>query len=148
MANSGAWIKRLARVLGLAGEPETPGSAGERVACAYLKSKGFKVLGVNLKCNIGEIDILAMDPDGKTVVVVEVKTREDAPGIDARYDPRRPEERVGRAKQRKLAMLGAWAVKRYGLQKHPVRFDVVGVDLKRDGKHEVRHYVGAFESAW
>jgi putative endonuclease len=152
-----AWIKRLGMVLGLtradvaSGRVEgggSPGNMGERAAAAYLVEKGFKILGVNLKSKIGEIDILAMDPDGKTVVVVEVKTREEAPSTPARYDPTRPEERVGFAKQRKLGLLAAWAVKRYRLHNHPVRFDVVGVDLKPDGNHEVRHYVGAFEARW
>lgn len=139
------WLQGMKKWLGL-GSPElSPGSAGERVAAEYLREKGFRILGVNLKCEIGEIDVLALDPDGKTVVVAEVKTREDAPDMPSRYDPTRPEERVGRAKQKKLALLASWAVRKYRLEKYRVRFDVVGVDLKGDGKHEVRHYVGAFE---
>jgi putative endonuclease len=150
------WLQRVKEWFRGGAGGGTPGGAGERAAAAYLSEKGYRILGVNLKCEIGEIDILALDPDGKTVVVVEVKTRgagssktpekDGMPGEAARYDPTRPEERVGRTKQRKLVLMASWAVRRYRLEKYAVRFDVVGVDLKGDGKHEVRHYVGAFES--
>lgn len=128
---------------------DAPGVRGESLAEKHLVGLGYRVIGRNLACRIGEIDLLAQTPDGRIAVVVEVKTREVDPDQPGTRDRRtRPEARVGRRKQAKLAALADWAVKRYGLRDKPVRFDVIGVDLWKDGRTEVRHHVGAFESPY
>ncbi|MEX0653346.1 MAG: YraN family protein [Phycisphaeraceae bacterium] len=114
------------------------GGRGERVAAKHLKRQGYRVVARNLRCKVGEIDLLAEAPDGRTVVVVEVKA--------GRGGPLPPEVRVGAAKQRKLVSLAVQLVRRHRLHRRPIRFDVIGVDLPARGKPVVRHHVGAFEA--
>jgi len=82
------------------------GETGERLAAGYLRRRGYRIVGRNLRTQIGEIDILALGPRGtprpipgrftlsvigtligrllrrpearRPVVVVEVKTRRTA----------------------------------------------------------------------
>lgn len=51
------------------------GDKGEDVAANYLSGKGYKILRRNFIIWGGQIDIIALDPDTKEVVFVEVKTR-------------------------------------------------------------------------
>ena len=132
--------RRILRFLGI--DP-SPGARGERFAARHLKRQGYRILARNLRGRTGEIDILAQAPDGRTIVVVEVKTSEGA--LDARVAP---ELRVGRDKQRKLAELAMEMTRRLRLTDRPVRFDVIGVSLMPDGKHQARHHPAAFESPW
>lgn len=125
------FLRRLARRAPLS-------CRGERVAARFLKYHGYRILAQNLRNRFGEIDIVAEAPDGDTVVVVEVKS--------GRGGPIPPEVRVNHTKQRRLAALAAQLARRYRLQSHPLRFDVIGVDLPAHGKPSVRHHVGAFES--
>lgn len=116
------------------------GRAGERAAAKYLKSKHYKILSRNLRSRVGEIDILALDPDNQTIVLVEVKSgRESSSSI--------PEHRVTPAKQRKLVSLAADLAKRQQLTSARFRWDVIGVELNSKLKViEIRHVPGAFES--
>ena len=112
------------------------GTRGERVARRHLRRQHYRVLGSNLRFQFGEIDMIAETPDGRTAVIVEVKshTNPDYPG----------EIHVNAAKRRKLESLGRSAIRRYRL-KHPmIRFDVIGVYLPAKGKPVVRHHVSAF----
>lgn len=123
----------------------TPGRRGERAAAQFLRRHGYRILGGNLRLSLGEIDILAEAPDRRTIVLVEVKTREVAmlPADDAL----RPEVHVNSAKQRKLTHLALQLVKDRRLHDRLIRFDVIGVDLPRDGGDPViRHHEGAFEA--
>lgn len=51
------------------------GKIGENVACDYLESKGYELIGRNYRRPLGEIDIICFAPDA-TLVFVEVKTME------------------------------------------------------------------------
>ncbi len=103
-----------------------------------LKRKGYRLLARNLRNRFGEIDIVALAPDKRTVVIVEVKSAEDVNAL--------PELRVDHHKQRRLTALAAQIVRRYKLQNQPIRFDVVGVNLPAGEKPQLRHYEAAFES--
>ena len=50
------------------------GRYGEKVTANYLTQNGFKILDKNWRIREGEIDIVAMSPQGK-IHFVEVKTR-------------------------------------------------------------------------
>ena len=114
------------------------GARGERIARHHLRTKRYRILGRNLRNAYGEVDILAQSPDGRTIVVVEVKAHTNAqfPG----------ELHVNRDKRHKLTALAAQLARRYGLTDRPIRFDVVGVHLPQKGKPIVRHHEGAFQA--
>lgn len=114
------------------------GARGERLAAKHLRRSGYRVLKRNLRNRFGEIDVIALDPDRRTVVIVEVKTGSDGPLA--------PEVHVTHEKQRKLVGLAAQCARRYRLTDRPIRFDVIGVDLPDHGEPTIRHHVGAFES--
>lgn len=109
------------------------GNEGEQIACNYLESIGYKILGRNIELGIGEIDILALDH--KIVVLVEVKTVKGSGFGTAK-------ELVRRAKQNKLRNLA-----RILEQKYPdraIRIDVVGVNMAEEPP-EIEHLISAVE---
>ncbi|MCC7204532.1 MAG: YraN family protein [Phycisphaeraceae bacterium] len=146
------------------------GRRGEKAAADYLRKQGYRVMARNIRARWGEIDIVALAPDGHTVVVVEVKSRDlsvkpaekvpvapngSATGesgaegngeVDSPAPGILPEWHVNRDKQRKLSGLAATMARRLGWSDRPMRFDVIGVDWLTAGRPRVRHYVGAFES--
>ena len=116
----------------------TLGRRGERVAARFLRRHGYRILGRNVRSKSGEIDLVALDPNRKTIVVVEVKSGSGGPIP--------PEVHVNFYKQRKLVVQAVTLAKKYRLTDRPFRIDVVAVDLPDEGgKHAVRHYVGAVQ---
>jgi putative endonuclease len=113
------------------------GARGEKEACRFLRSHGFKILYRNFKARGGgEIDIVCRDAD--TLVFVEVKTRRDD-------EFGRPIEAIGREKQMRVSKGGlAWL----RLLDNPdvvFRFDVVEVLWPADGKAKCELVQDAFE---
>lgn len=139
------WIDAIRNAIGWA---SSTGSAGERAAARHLKQNRYRILVQNLANAFGEIDLVAQAPDGRTVVIVEVKTRQLEHAEHAGKGIL-PEVRVAPAKQRKLVALAGQLLRRYDLKDRPVRFDVIGVDLPPAGtraKPMIRHHEAAFES--
>ena len=99
------------------------GDHGEDLAAAALKQQGYKILERNYVTPLGEIDLIARQ--GKTVVVVEVKTRKST-----RFGS--PQEAVSVTKQSRLRRLAEYYLKAKRLIGSPVRFDVVAVTLAGD----------------
>jgi uncharacterized protein (TIGR00252 family) len=99
------------------------GDHGEDLAAAALRQQGYKILERNYVTPLGEIDLVARQ--GKTVVVVEVKTRRGS-SFGA------PQEAVNSAKQGRLRRLADYYLKAKRLTGSPVRFDVVAVTLAGD----------------
>lgn len=118
------------------------GGAGERAAAGLLKRAGYRVLGRNVRLRVGEADLVCLAPDGRTIVVVEVKTRR--PGAGASGIP--PEASVHHRKRRKLLAVTRSLVRAKGWRDRPVRIDVVAVDWPAEGEPVLRHYVGAVRS--
>jgi putative endonuclease len=118
-----------------AGDPL--GARGEREAERHLKGLGFQVLGRNVRLRGGEIDLLCLAPDERTIVVVEVKTRERSSGV---Y---RPEAAITARKRRTLARLAQRVQAANKWQDRPIRVDVVAIELGSDGRRACRHYVAA-----
>ena len=72
------------------------GKEGEKIAAAFLKKNGYRIIEINFRCPIGEIDIVAKEKDD--LVFVEVKTRKS---MELGY----PEQAVGIRKQKKCLSL-------------------------------------------
>ncbi|MBN1591095.1 MAG: YraN family protein [Pirellulales bacterium] len=113
------------------------GRRGEDAAARYLKRLGYKILGRHVVLPSGELDLVALD--GRTIVFVEVKTREgDQHGG--------PSDAVTPAKQRRLTRLAVTFLKRYGLHDYPARFDVVAIVWPPGGKPRIEHLRNAFDA--
>lgn len=119
------------------GQKQVLGSEGERIAEAYLRKKGFRVVERNYRCPVGELDLVFLDR--RVLVFVEVKTR-----TDGRFGE--PLEAVDRRKQRKMTKTALFFLSQHRLHHREARFDVVGVSWK-GGEPSVQHVENAFEIA-
>jgi putative endonuclease len=119
-----------------AGDPL--GAKGEAEAEKFLVARGYQVIGRNLRFRRGEIDLLCIAPDERTVVLVEVKSRAQSRGV---Y---RPEAAITSRKRRTLHALANQVRKSNNWDDRPVRIDVVAVELgggeQSGGRIECRHY--------
>jgi putative endonuclease len=112
------------------------GASGEELATAFLHARGYTIVTRNFRCAAGEIDVVARD--GRTIVFCEVRTRRTATRGSAL-------ESVTAAKQRQVCRVAAYYVARHHLHTHPIRFDVVAVEL-RDRTVDLQHVVDAFQA--
>ena len=100
----------MAKVLGI---------QGEALATEHLENQGYKILELNYKNKIGEIDIIAKD--GETIVFIEVKARQSL-----RFG--HPREAVNFYKQQKIRNVAIGYLKFKKLyERVSVRFDVVDI---------------------
>jgi putative endonuclease len=99
------------------------GEQGEDLAAVALRQQGYKILERNYVTPMGEIDLIARQ--GKTLVIVEVKTRKSS-----RFGS--PQESVSLTKQNRLRRLADYYLKDKRLTGAMVRFDVVAVTLAGD----------------
>jgi putative endonuclease len=111
------------------------GKEGEKIAAAYLKKNGYRIIEINFRCPIGEIDIVAKEKDD--LVFVEVKTRKS---MELGY----PEQAVGIRKQKKMSQLALWYLQKRKVADTNARFDVVAVTLIPEN-NEVKLIKNAFD---
>lgn len=120
------------------------GRRGERAAARHLRGRRYRILGRNVRVPFGEADLVALDPDKRTIVIIEVKTRKVdrlvAPG-QRRTTPL-PELNVDRDKQRKLRSIARYLAKANRWTSRPIRIDVIAIDWPPQGKPELRHHQG------
>lgn len=112
---------------------DTIGAYGEDVAVGHLERVGFVVLARNWRCDIGEIDIVALD--GETVVVCEVKTRSGfgfGSGLEA----------VTKQKVARLRRLAVRWLAESGRRGSSVRIDAVAVHRRHRSPLLVEHVRG------
>jgi putative endonuclease len=92
------------------------GRRGERRAAWFYRLRGYRILERNLRLHAGEIDLVVRR--GKTVAIVEVKTRQSTAAGEGF-------EAVGRVKRERLV----WLAEEYAAR-HPeamLRFDVLSL---------------------
>ena len=125
------WYRRLF--------PKQPlGRRGELAAARHLRRRGYKIIARGDRSRWGELDLVAVD--AKTIVFVEVKTR------DCRESDH-PADAVDTAKQRRLTRLAVGFLKRHRLLEYRCRFDVVAVTWPDAARRPViEHFPNAFDA--
>ncbi len=118
------------------------GASGERLAGRYLRRHGYRIIARNLKTSVGEVDILCLAPDRRTVVILEVKTRQmRAEGSGRSELP--PELALNAAKKRKLLAIAQDLIRRKKWTGRTVRIDLIAIDLRAGEKPDIRHHLNA-----
>lgn len=115
----------------------TLGQKGEERALRYLKRRGYRHLESNFAVRGGEIDLIVQQ--GRTIVFVEVKTRE----TDAYASG---EAAVNSTKRKKIEKAARHFIRAYKLHDSPCRFDVMALTWPTGGACEIRHYENAFRA--
>ncbi len=112
------------------------GQEGETAAEQYLRKKGYKIVGRNLRSSLGEMDLVA--EDGPVLVFVEVKARrtdEFGGAVEAIHEQKR----------KKLIQLASQYLARYHWTNRPCRFDVVLLQSAEGGAQDLEHIENAFD---
>ena len=107
------------------------GQWGEEVAADYLRRKGYTIVERNWKSGHRDLDIIAWDEDGQTLVFVEVKTRRNRMYTN-------PEEAVNHQKMYHLRKAANHYVKYRRLDCN-LRFDVITVVGTPETEPEIEH---------
>lgn len=110
----------------------TLGKKYENMAVHYLKTQKYKILARNFSCPAGELDIIALDPETKYIVFVEVKYR--ATNLFGR-----PIEAITSNKVHKIHTTSQVYLKWKGWLDKNYRYDVIEII-----DDELRHIVNAF----
>ncbi len=110
------------------------GKAGEAIARQYLEEKGYRILEENWRYRRAEVDLIAMD--GRTLVFVEVKTRNTtAFGAIEDFVTQKKEDLMAAAAHAYMDEIDHdWEV----------RFDIVAVLYLDRQSYSVKHLEDAF----
>ena len=100
------------------------GDRGEKLAQAFLCSKGYKIIETNYRRREGEIDIIAQTAD--CLVFVEVRTRRGG-----QFGT--PEESITEAKQKRLEVLAQTYLQSHENLPSQWRIDAVAIELDDKG---------------
>lgn len=118
-------------------DSRTLGRWGEEQAARYLRRHGYRILGMNYRCRMGEIDIIAQKR--AFLVFAEVKLRKNADFAEAR-------EFVTRAKQERIMTAASLWLAENETDLQP-RFDVIEV-YAPDGTETKRPRIEHTENAF
>lgn len=100
------------------------GKSSESAAANYLRGQGYKILELNYKNKLGEIDIIAKED--RAVCFIEVKSRsQTAFGL--------PQEAVNKHKQHKISQCALSYLKERQLFEQSSRFDVLSIIQEQAG---------------
>ena len=114
----------------------TLGNEGEDRAEAYLRQRGFRILGRNVRSPLGELDLVADDQG--VLVFIEVKRRRTGTFGGAI-------EAVDARKRAKLIQLAAQYLAQHRIRNRACRFDVVLIQDDLATAEAVQHFANAFD---
>ncbi len=112
------------------------GDEGEGQAEAFLRRRGFRILGRNVRSPLGELDLVADDQG--VLVFVEVKRRRTGAYGGAI-------EAVDARKRAKLVRLAAQYLAQHRIVDRPCRFDVILIQDDAAPASVVQHIANAFD---
>ena len=112
------------------------GDEGEGQAEAFLRNRGFRILGRNVRSALGELDLVADDQG--VLVFVEVKRRRTGAFGGAI-------EAVDARKRAKLIRLAAQYLAQHRIEDRLCRFDVVLIQDDAVRGAAVQHIANAFD---
>jgi putative endonuclease len=102
------------------------GAAAEQAAADYMAARMHHILLRNYRCRMGELDLVALSPEGTLVVTeVRLRSRQDYGGGAASVDHRK-QQRLLRASLHLLATHPHWS-------RYPMRFDVLDIRPATEG---------------
>ena len=114
------------------------GKNGEELAATYLMHNGYTIIDRNWNLHRGyELDIVALNSTGDTVVFVEVKTRYSNAVSE-------PEDAVDEKKMRRICMAANHYVCEKQIDKY-YRFDIISVIYKSESDYTLKHIENAFD---
>ncbi|WP_229408025.1 YraN family protein [Massiliimalia massiliensis] len=111
------------------------GTAGENLACKYLRQHGWRIVRRNFTAAYGEIDIIA--ERGTVLAFIEVKTRAYG-SLYAAQDAVTPK------KQERLCQTAALYLAEHPASLQP-RFDVCEIYFTEDRRALIRYLENAFQ---
>ena len=113
------------------------GAAGERAAQRYLLSRRIRILEINWRDSLCEIDIIASD--GRHLLIVEVKSRME-------YTATSPLDAVNATKAHKMMLGGVRYAQRMRIDL-PIRYDVVeALYCPASAVFEIKYHKGYFSA--
>ncbi|HET8798057.1 MAG TPA: YraN family protein [Thermoanaerobaculia bacterium] len=112
--------------------PSVLGRRGERRAAWFYLLRGYSIVGRNVRLPAGEIDLVVRR--GKTIVLVEVKTRQTRTAGEGH-------EAVNRAKRERLFVMGDRYAERYPDAR--LRYDILSL-YWTGWRFVITHYADAF----
>lgn len=116
--------------------PAQLGRLGEDIASLWMQACNCTILGRNWHSRYGELDLIALDPDGE-IVFVEVKTRRST-----RFGL--PQEAVTPHKQANLRRAAAQWLMEHHTPHRGIRFDVISILAPLDQAPSIHHIREAF----
>ncbi len=117
------------------------GPRGERIAARYLRRRRYRIIDRNLTIAGGELDLVCLHPDKRTIVIVEVKARRVRAGVEYTSPP--PEAQLHAHKRRQLLRLTKSLIRSRGWIDRPIRIDLIAVEAPERGRAVVRHHQSA-----
>lgn len=109
------------------------GLRGEEIAAAWLTSRGWTILARRWRSPAGELDLVAVDPQG-TLVAVEVKLRRSPRAGE-------PAEAVDRRRLLRLrAALGQFRSLPGEAMRNELRIDLLAISRGSDGRWRLAHH--------
>ncbi len=113
------------------------GLAAEQLAAQHLQMRGLKILGRNLRCKTGELDLVGLE-DG-VLVVVEIRQRGSAEFGGALAS-------VTWSKQQRIMRATQFFMRAKNWGRWPLRFDVFAIEGLPEGAYRVDWVKDAFRA--